>query len=209
MNPDAARRFTPWLLVVSGVLLEICYLSFYAARSGPGEVIHFIAVNVAAFLIVSIMLFFIRRSAAPLPRAWLLPVLLFGLLFRLTLIPHGIVGSDDIYRYLWDGDVAAAGINPFAYTPTDPHLAHIATDDLPSKVNHPELRSVYPALAQFLFLASHAMFGDQVWGMKLLIVLMDALTMIFIWLFVRGRPDPLSLASADPATMSENGRPRR
>jgi uncharacterized membrane protein len=116
----------------------------------------------------------------------------FGLLFRLTLIPHGVIGSDDIYRYLWDGKVAAAGINPFAYAPTDPHLSHLATAELPSKVNHPEMRSVYPALAQLLFLTAHALFGDSVWGMKLLLTVMDCLTMFFVWRFVRDREDPVT-----------------
>ncbi len=143
------------------------------------------------FLVVSLLLVLIRRSGVPSPRTWLVPVFAFGLLFRLTLVPHAVVGSDDIYRYLWDGDVAAAGINPFAYTPTDPHLSWLATADLPSKVNHPELRSVYPALAQLLFLASHAIFGDRVWGIKLLLVLLDSLTMILIRVFVRDRPDPV------------------
>ena len=191
MHPDVFRRLPLWLLVAAGVLMEIFYLSFYAVPGGPGEVLLFIAVNVASFLVVSFLLVLIRRSAAPAPGTWLLPVLAFGVLFRLTLVPHDVVGSDDIYRYLWEGKVAASGINPFAYTPTDPHLAHLATADLPSKVNHPELKSVYPALAQLLFLGSHELFGDSVRGMKLLLVIMDVLTMVFIWLLVRGRPDPV------------------
>ena len=189
MNPETARRLPLWLLVAGGVLMELCFLSFYAVRSGPGEVLLFIAVNVATFLIISFLLILLRRSTAP--RSWLIPVVVFGAMFRLTLVPHAVVGSDDIYRYIWDGRVAAAGINPFAYTPTDPHLSHLATADLPSKVNHPELRSVYPALAQLLFVASHALFGDSVWGIKLLLVIIDSLTMMLIWLFVRERPDPV------------------
>jgi len=191
VNPETARRLPLWLLVAGGVLMELCFLSFYAVRSGPGEVLLFIAVNVATFLIISFLLILLRRSAEPAPCMWLIPVVAFGVLFRLTLVPHAVVGSDDIYRYIWDGKVAAAGINPFAYTPTDPHLSHLATADLPSKVNHPELRSVYPALAQLLFVASHALFGDSAWGIKLLLVIIDSLTMMLIWLFVRERPDPV------------------
>jgi len=179
------------LVIGAGAVMEICFLTFYIAAPGPGEVLLFIAVNCTTFLILSWLLWRMRAGAISPDRALLLPVAAFGILFRLTLLPHGVVGSDDIYRYLWDGKVQAAGINPFAFTPTDPRLAHLATPDLPSKVNHPELRSVYPALAQILFLASHALFGDSVPGIKLLLTLMDCLTIFFLWRFVREREDPV------------------
>ena len=185
------RNLTTGSLILAGVLMELCFLSFYIVSPGPGEVLAFIAVNVAAFLLLTVLLWRLRKRYEPPPRRWLIPIAAFGVLFRLTLLPHGVIGSDDIYRYLWDGKVAAAGINPFAFTPTDPHLSGLGTADLPSKVNHPELRSVYPALAQLLFLVSHALFGDSVPGMKLLLTVMDCLTIWFIWRFVRQRADPV------------------
>ncbi len=33
--------------------------------------------------------------------------------------------SSDIFRYVWDGQVQAAGINPFRYIPADAHLAFL------------------------------------------------------------------------------------
>ena len=33
--------------------------------------------------------------------------------------------SDDLYRYLWDGEVAAAGIDPYAHAPDAPELARL------------------------------------------------------------------------------------
>ncbi len=180
------------ILVGAGILMELCFLSFYGVPPGPGEVLLFIAVNAATFIILSFLVRRMRAPGGPSGRGLILPVVAFGVVFRLTLLPHGVVGSDDIYRYLWDGKVAAAGINPFAFTPTDPHLAHLASADIPSKVNHPELRSVYPALAQILFLCSDALFGDSVAGMKFLLTVMDCLTIAFIWMFVRGRADPVT-----------------
>jgi hypothetical protein len=179
------------LLVVAGVLMELCYLAFYCVPTGQGEVLLFIAVNVMTFLLLSFLLWRLRKGRAPARKGLVMLIAGFALLFRFTLVPHGVIGSDDIYRYLWDGKVAAAGVNPFAYTPTDPHLSGLATADLPSKVNHPELRSVYPALAQLLFLIAHALFGDSVRGVKLLLTVMDCLTMFFIWRFVRGREEPV------------------
>ena len=51
--------------------------------------------------------------------------------------------SGDVYRYLSDGRVLASGGNPYAYTPSDP------------RINHPEIRSIYPPHAQLLFAAVH------------------------------------------------------
>lgn len=51
--------------------------------------------------------------------------------------------SGDVYRYLSDGRVLASGTNPYSYYPTDP------------RINHPEIRSIYPPHAQLLFAAVH------------------------------------------------------
>lgn len=68
------------------------------------------------------------------------------------------VFSDDVYRYVWEGRVWAAGLNPFAYGPADPALAalhdtalHASNAAIWAQVNHPELSSIYPPVAQGLF----------------------------------------------------------
>ena len=53
-------------------------------------------------------------------------ILLFALLFRLSLVPMETFLSSDIYRYIWDGRVQAAGkVNPYLYPPADKNLAHL------------------------------------------------------------------------------------
>ena len=37
--------------------------------------------------------------------------------------------SSDVYRYVWDGRVEAAGINPYRYVPADPQLAPLRDPD--------------------------------------------------------------------------------
>ncbi len=74
--------------------------------------------------------------------------------------------SGDVYRYLSDGQVTASGGNPYAYTPSDP------------RINHPEIRSIYPPLAQLLFALVHELLP---W--RLLLIAFDAGA---VWL-LRGR----------------------
>jgi hypothetical protein len=182
-------------LIVVGILMEVCYLSFYVVPEGPPAILLLIVVNVLTYLLLSLLVWRIRKTkpSGTGNTTMALVVLGMGLLFRLTLVPHGVVGSDDVYRYLWDGKVASSGINPFQYLPTDPHLAHLATADLPSKVNHPEMHSVYPAVAQALFVASHIIFGDSAAGFKLLLVLIDFLTTLLLWKILRLQGGNVSL----------------
>ena len=80
--------------------------------------------------------------------------------FRTTLILASIAGttlvlapsvlSDDLYRYLWDGRVLRAGLDPYALAPADPALARLR-DEWWSHINHPRVPTIYPPLAQALF----------------------------------------------------------
>ena len=47
----------------------------------------------------------------------------------------------DIYRYVWDGRVAAAGINPYRYIPTDPQLETLARSRDLSRDQSQQLRA--------------------------------------------------------------------
>lgn len=181
-------------LISVGILMELCYVSFYLAPEGPGEVLLLMAVNV---LTIGLLMFLLRIAwKGPTdtghPRRALALVIAFGILFRLTLVPHAVVGSDDIYRYLWDGKVADSGVNPFLYLPTDTRLSKLATADLPAKVNHPDMRTPYPPMAQALFLVSNKLFGDSAAGLKSLLVLIDCLTLLILWRILRGRPGALT-----------------
>ncbi len=58
--------------------------------------------------------------------------------------------SGDVYRYLWDGRVARAGVSPYAYAPSDPAVSAIAPRLLP-RLAHRDIRTVYPPAAQAVF----------------------------------------------------------
>ncbi len=168
-------------LLLGGVILELLYLSFYFLSESGDEVLLFIAVNAAAFLLYSFLLYWFRKNKSESTHTnsmgW---VIGFAILFRLTLLFHSPVGSDDIYRYVWDGKVAAHGINPFAFAPNDPALSALRTDVLPSRVNHPAMRTIYPPLAQSFFFVSYKLFGDSLAGLKFLLVLADLSSIIVL-----------------------------
>jgi hypothetical protein len=170
-----------------GTLMELCFISFYFVLDPIHDVVAFIVVQGITYLLLTIAV--IRSRAQQQPgsgRTGTVALIVgFGILFRVTLLGHSPVGSDDVYRYVWDGKVAAHGINPFSYAPTDPRLQSLRTDTLPEKINFPAMRTVYPPLAQGFFLASHLLFGDSIAGLKLLLVLCDAASIALLLLLLR------------------------
>jgi len=67
-----------------------------------------------------------------------------------TLVLAPSVLSDDLHRYLWDGRVLRAGLDPYALAPADPALAALRDEWWPH-INHPRIPTIYPPLAQALF----------------------------------------------------------
>lgn len=72
--------------------------------------------------------------------------------FRLVAAIGGPALSDDVYRYVWDGRVQVAGHHPYRHAPDAAELAPLR-DEAWESVNHPEVRTIYPALAELAFAA--------------------------------------------------------
>ena len=102
-----------------------------------------------------------------------------SLLFRLVAVPGEPALSDDLYRYLWDGRVQLHGLHPYRFAPADPlvaeqseALATLQRGEQAAAVNHSELRTIYPPVAQWFFLAVAALGAGPV-GLKLALGLVD------------------------------------
>ena len=87
-----------------------------------------------------------------------------GLFWRVVLLWSTPVLEDDFYRYLWDGAVVSGGMNPYAFAPgriaaldAPLVLQHLAIEagGVFERINHPELKTIYPPVAQFWFGVSH------------------------------------------------------
>ena len=174
-------------VVIVGILTELVYLSVYLVKDDVASVGVFIAANAVAFLCFGFLIWRLRVASAGSDRTLVGIVLAFGILFRLTLVPHPPIASDDIYRYVWDGRVAASGVNPFSFAPDDTRLNNLHTEDLPLRINFPAMRTIYPPLAQLFFYLSNVTFGDSVAGMKFLLVVCECCTLFILMLLLRLR----------------------
>jgi alpha-1,6-mannosyltransferase len=102
-------------------------------------------------------------------------ILATAILLRLGALAAPVYLSDDIYRYIWDGRVQAAGINPYRYIPTDAHLAPLRDEAVFPNINRNNYApTIYPPVAQMLFFAA-TRFGETVPAIKLVLVAVEAI----------------------------------
>jgi len=117
-----------------------------------------------------------------LPGRWAVWLIVAGAVaVQLAALSAAPQGSDDSYRYIWDGRVQAAGIDPYQYPPAAPqlvslrdpflwsaHAPHCVSpgtrlDVTPSalaapgctRINRPIVPTIYPPVAEAYFLGVH------------------------------------------------------
>jgi hypothetical protein len=103
-------------------------------------------------------------------RTGLIIVLGFALAMRLVLVGTEPLLSTDLYRYVWDGRVQGAGINPYTYVPADPALAALRDAAIYPHINRADYAvTAYPPAAEmFFFLVTRL--GETVTVMRLAMV---------------------------------------
>lgn len=91
--------------------------------------------------------------------------------------------SDDLFRYLWEGQATLLGGNPYLTPPADSAWPE---DPIRALVNHPTIPSIYPPLAQWLFAGLAALYYDPL-IIKGFMGLCDALIAVTIGSILVGR----------------------
>ena len=106
----------------------------------------------AAYLLA---LWWISKTGKPASiRATSALVLLFALVFQVTLLFSPSPLSDDIYRYNWDGKVFSHGLNPYAHSPDAEQLQPLIDANW-QKVQNKNVHTFYPPLSQLFFAAGY------------------------------------------------------
>ena len=85
-------------------------------------------------------------------------------MFRLSVlwVTPGFL-SDDIYRYVWDGLVQQAGINPYHYPPEAPELGFLRDETIFPMINRKSALTIYPPAAQLFFRAARLAVARPIW----------------------------------------------
>lgn len=108
--------------------------------------------------------------------------------------------SDDVYRFVWDGRLAAQGIHPFTYTPAQVMeggwvLTGI-TPELFALLNSPNYYTVYPPVCQGVFWLAAKIFPESIpGGIFVLKVFLLSAELLAVWVLRRWRPGGWAVAA--------------
>jgi len=159
------------LVIQAGLVLLLVRPSLNPAQIRP---LPLIAAAWVAFLSAAWLL-----RKVPL-RASVVLILLGGFAIQLAAVSAPPQNSNDLYRYIWDGRVQAAGIDPYEYVPTARQLAGLREEFLwhpgaeycvspayvgehpaaelaagCTAINRPTVPTIYPPVAEAFFLGVH------------------------------------------------------
>jgi alpha-1,6-mannosyltransferase len=172
-------------LLLLGLLLEAIVLGGLAMHvPGAANVgSEHLADLFVAVMAVSAVVYFaavalvLRRSASPAAVWW---VLVVAIAMRLPVLFAPPFLSSDVNRYIWDGMVQAAGINPYRYVPADPALASLRDDAIYPNVSRRDYAlTIYAPTAQVIF-AAVARISPTVAAMKTAMLALELVAMAAI-----------------------------
>jgi glycosyl transferase family 87 len=153
------------LAVLTMMVVQLVHPSLDAhIRQLPFLMLAWLAFLAAAFGLRELPL----KAAVPL-------ILIGGIAVQFAAVSAPPQQSNDLYRYIWDGQVQAAGIDPYAYVPAAKQLHGLRDDFLwhpgaeycvkPStarqlaggctRINRPTVLTIYPPVAEAYFLGVH------------------------------------------------------
>jgi hypothetical protein len=175
-------------MYVVGAVLSVALFAaaLIDAREAP---MAFVVVAAAAAITYVVGLALLPR--ARWTRRRLTIALVLAALWRLPLLARDPTLSTDVYRYIWDGRVQRARLNPYTSTPSDPALQRLHTPAT-RKADHVTLRAVYPPGAELFFRGVTAI-HESPFALKLALVACEALT---VWLLLAWPTDPAKATMA-------------
>jgi hypothetical protein len=165
-------------IVSSLAVLTVLILLLAKPSADPARIRPIVLIG-AAWIAFGCAAWLVRKTAVRLAVAL---ILIGGIAVQVVALFGPPQGSSDLYRYIWDGRVQAAGIDPYLYAPGDAGVAKLRNDFLWSgtgpgryvdcvpnakdpadpadsfvagctPMNRPKVPTVYPPVAEAYFLA--------------------------------------------------------
>jgi len=187
-QPGLSTRNEPPLYPLAGIgaiLAGLTLATPFAFRASGDNA--FIALTIPACVLAFAATQLAERT--PTSRAlWL--ILGIGMALRIYVLLFDPLLSSDIFRYVWDGRVQAAGINPYRYFPAHDALAHLRDATIYPGINRTDYAvTIYPPVAEFFFLIVTRI-GENVTVMRLALLGCEAVSVTLIMLFLRRMERP-------------------
>ncbi|HEV2955016.1 MAG TPA: glycosyltransferase 87 family protein [Xanthobacteraceae bacterium] len=148
----------------------------------------FVAVALVQGAVYAVAVFIVLRRR--LGRAALAVVFIAAVAARAIALPAPALLSTDVARYVWDGRVQAAGINPYRYVPADPQLAGLRDKSIYPNINRADYAvTIYPPVAEMMFFLATRV-SESFTMMRLTMIGFEAVTVLALLALLEhdGRP---------------------
>jgi alpha-1,6-mannosyltransferase len=186
LAPSVGKEPPLYLLAgIGAILTGLTLVTPFAFQAGGDNA--FIALAIPASLLTLMATRAAERT--PTKRAlWL--IFGIGIMLRIYVLLFDPLLSTDVFRYIWDGRVQAAGINPYRYFPTNDALAHLRDAAIFPRINRAHYAvTIYPPVAEFFFLIVTRI-GENVNVMRLALLGCEAVSVTLVLLFLRRMNQP-------------------
>lgn len=171
------KEGTSWILALL-MLAALLYLGLEVGQSDFTSLI-----SIYSFLFLAYLWIF-RTAEQQELGFWLM----LAVILRLSLVFLFPLLSDDVYRFIWDGQLVINGYNPFNYLPTTlinegPTVPGLDRE-LYEALNSPDYFTIYPPIAQATFAVATLLFPNSLYGaavvMKLFLFAFEIGSLILI-----------------------------
>ena len=208
-----------WSLFVFATAPEFAWNILLADRPIDLFLVAILVASAAFFFFVLAMRRRVHSAKSGDNAAHLIFIIAAGLVARALLFPGPAILEDDFYRYHWDGQVTAAGLDPYAGPPAE-FVTHPVVEDLLAelgeeakpvarefedvaeqgretllRVNNPHISTIYTPLTQLAFAAAQIMTPWQDTGWKLIILICEILCLGGLIAALRQMNQPTFLAA--------------
>jgi hypothetical protein len=174
MNAD---RWRPWALTAIGAsLLVLTGIGLWRQHVYDTDGFTILTLVQGGLYLVAVAL----TWRGGLSRRSLAAVLVVAALMRVAVLLAPPYLSDDINRYVWDGRVEGAGINPYRYIPEDPHLAALRDQTVFPNINRSDYApTIYPPIAEYIFFLGTRL-GQSLTAMKATLVAFEVAAVLLL-----------------------------
>ncbi len=186
-----SRRLAALGILLAGINLGALALHVPGADTvgSPARANAIVAVVTVGLAVYLLAVRLVLRERLPRAAVWM--ILGLAVAMRAALVPAPPFLSSDIYRYVWDGQVQAAGINPYRYIPADPALEPLRDPAIYPLINRKDYaHTIYPPAAQGVF-AAVGQVSRGVTGMKLAMLGFEAMGVLAMLAVLRRAGLPL------------------
>jgi alpha-1,6-mannosyltransferase len=200
-EPFASRTRTSsvfWLL--GGLATTALIVGFVMIARGYGDP------GIRNYIYLGSGLFYMMSAATSrsvlLSRQGVMVMVALAILMRTVMWFTPESPGGDYYRYYWDGALTSHGKSPYAHSPgaalrgevDDETIKALALEGarVLQRVNHPELRTIYPPVSQLLFAGAHLLTPFQSEGWRIVLLALDAAAALLLFMMLRTAHLPIA-----------------